>query len=606
VENKKVKYEYLCDPCRNFCILGAITIRDPKDDREKVVLSSFFSGGTGGLVFIDPETQLGEWIELPGDEGAWALLSLDDKKLLVGTCGLKGYLHCLDLTSRTWAEPLRNENETYIWNLVQGSDGMVYGGTWPGCVLLQYDPEKHVLKNMGKMSRHSGNMYSRTVWSVRNYIFINCGMEKPHITIWSIDTGNVKPFGKKGAQIIEIDSNYICTKTNGKLDFYDIKTFEHIENNLDIQKDEINQNRNNKTYQKILFDKGIGKILKLKDDRIFGIRGQEYFIVDTGSDDSFTYGNGAALSLRKIPVDAPATGILTITSDNDECIWGSSNFGQTIFCYNTKSGEYFNTPAVCNNGGEVYGIRCINNKIFMTCYAGGDHVVYDPKKPWDQINNVNPKTLRSVAPELIRPGAKSIIGPDGALWTGWTAKYGVYGGGISRVDPDTYNVTEWKNLVPGQSIRSIASGGKNLYFTTSGTGNGLPEKVEPLFLGMMNTEGKLIWKKEYIKGQKLGLVETVGKFGILNVDNEIEIFDCNNMEFINSIKMKAPCSCIIKYSEDKAALFCDKKLYFLKPAEGRLEYIADLPGDVGTAVIDPKGHLYFAYKSGLYRIIFVL
>ena len=271
-------------------------------------------------------------------------------------------------------------------------------------------------------------------------------MEKPHITIWSIDTGNVKPFGKKGAQIIEIDSNYICTKTNGKLDFYDIKTFEHIENNLDIQKDEINQNRNNKTYQKILFDKGIGKILKLKDDRIFGIRGQEYFIVDTGSDDSFTYGNGAALSLRKIPVDAPATGILTITSDNDECIWGSSNFGQTIFCYNTKSGEYFNTPAVCNNGGEVYGIRCINNKIFMTCYAGGDHVVYDPKKPWDQINNVNPKTLRSVAPELIRPGAKSIIGPDGALWTGWTAKYGVYGGGISRVDPDTYNVTEWKTL----------------------------------------------------------------------------------------------------------------------------------------------------------------
>jgi hypothetical protein len=179
VENKKVKYEYLCDPCRNFCILGAITIRDPKDDREKVVLSSFVSGGTGGLVFIDPETQLGEWIELPGDEGAWALLSLDDKKLLVGTCGLKGYLHCLDLTSRTWAEPLRNENETYIWNLVQGSDGMVYGGTWPGCVLLQYDPEKHVLKNMGKMSRHSGNMYSRTVWSVRNYIFINCGMEKP-------------------------------------------------------------------------------------------------------------------------------------------------------------------------------------------------------------------------------------------------------------------------------------------------------------------------------------------------------------------------------------------------------------------------------------------
>jgi hypothetical protein len=59
-----------------------------------------------------------------------------NEKLLIGTCGTYEYLHCLDLATREWAEPLRDEKESYIWNLCVGSDGLVYGGTYPGCVLL--------------------------------------------------------------------------------------------------------------------------------------------------------------------------------------------------------------------------------------------------------------------------------------------------------------------------------------------------------------------------------------------------------------------------------------------------------------------------------------
>jgi Gluconolactonase len=125
-------YKYLNDPCRNFCILASMALVDPVDGYEKFVLSSFVDGGTGILVFIDRITGEGEVVALPGDEGAWALLNVNNEKLLVGTCGLYGYRHKLDLKTRTWAEPLRDESETYIWNLVMGSDGRVYGGTWPG------------------------------------------------------------------------------------------------------------------------------------------------------------------------------------------------------------------------------------------------------------------------------------------------------------------------------------------------------------------------------------------------------------------------------------------------------------------------------------------
>jgi hypothetical protein len=48
-------------------------------------------------------------------------LNLNNENLLVGSCPSYGYLHSLDLKTRTWAEPLKDEKEQYIWNLTLGS-----------------------------------------------------------------------------------------------------------------------------------------------------------------------------------------------------------------------------------------------------------------------------------------------------------------------------------------------------------------------------------------------------------------------------------------------------------------------------------------------------
>ena len=151
----------MAQPCRNFCILGQVAVKDPADGREKLVLSNFSAGETGSLIFVDPETGEGEQIPLPGDSGAWALLPLEDGRLLVGTCEEHGYLHSLRMADRTWEPPLRLEGETYIWNLVLGSDGMVYGGTYPGCLLVRYDPVGRTLESAGRMSGDPGNLYCR-------------------------------------------------------------------------------------------------------------------------------------------------------------------------------------------------------------------------------------------------------------------------------------------------------------------------------------------------------------------------------------------------------------------------------------------------------------
>lgn len=599
---------FLGAPCRNFCVLSAIQIKDPMDSREKFILSSFVSGGTGRLVFIDIQTGGGESIELPGDEGAWALLNLNNEKLLVGTCGLKGYLHCLDLKSRAWAEPLRDENETYIWNLVLGSDGMVYGGTYPGCVLLRYNPEKHILENISRMSLHAGNQYSRNVFgNAPGRIFINCGYDKPHASMYDLSTCRVKPFGKEGASVKEANKDFVCTVSGDDMDFYDPVTLERICETLSFSHLKSPQFNDKTPISEFIakyanpekdarIPKESGCVLSLENGDKAGVRGQEYFYLKKGDRE---------LSLLPIPAEAPPTQILTITAAQDGKIWGSSSFGQTIFSFDPADGSGWNSAAVCNRGGEVYGMRVINGKVFMAAYAGGDHIVYDPSMPWDQINNINPVTLAPAGPDLIRPHGKSVTGPDGAFWTGWMARYGVYGGGLTRIDPVTYDMKSWYDPVPGQGIESLAAGGKYLYFTTGGKGNGLKTKTGVFCLGVCDTEGKLVRKVEFPEGSVPGCVEIAGNYGAVCLNDEMILFDNITMEFIRRIKLPGPCTCLVKQGDERLLAFCENGLFTIDPAKGGSEPAAELPGPVKTAAVAANGEIFFAVNEHLYKLISV-
>lgn len=600
-----MNYKYLGDPCRNFCILASIQIMDPRDGQEKIILSDFVSGGTGRLIFIDIQSGNGESVALPGDEGAWALLSINNEKLLVGTCGLKGYLHCLDLKSRTWAEPLRDGDETYIWNLVPGSDGMVYGGTYPGCVLFRYDPGKHTLENMGRMSPYENNQYSRNVFgNAPGRIFTNCGFDKPHTSMYDLSTCRVKTFGKEGASIKEVNKDFVCTVTDDEVDFYDPVTLEPISVTLSLSHLKSQRYHDNTPISEFInkylnpekdarIPREIGYVLAFDNGDKAGVRGQEYFYMRK---------EDTKLKLLPIPTEAPPTQILTITSAKDGKIWGSSNFGQTIFSFDPADGTWWNSAAVCNRGGEVYGIRVIDGKVFMAAYAGGDHVVYDPSMPWNQINNINPITIEQAGPDLIRPHGKSVVGPDGAFWTGWTAKYGVYGGGLSRIDPQSYDMKLWYDPIPGQGIESLAAGEKYLYFTTSGRGNGLKTKAGTFCLGVCDTEGKLVHKLEFPEGSEPGCVEIAGDYGSVCLNDELIIFNSVSFDFIRRIKLPCACTCLIKQNDERLLVFCENKLFTVVLLEGGLKLAAELPGPVKTATVTANGEIFFAINEHLYKL----
>lgn len=577
-------------PCRNFNILGSTTLIDPRDNREKVVLSNFAAGATGNLILIDPQTGDGESIPLPGDEGAWALLNLDDETLLVGTCPRAGYLHRLDLRTRTWAEPLADPGESYIWNLCRGRDGLVYGGTYPGCVLLRYDPAAHRLDNVGRMSDNPDNLYSRHVYAVGDAILVECWSAAHHLTLWDMRTQTAQPFGRPGAKVKAVTAGLICTETDGELDFYDAATLQPIAaapERLPVEP--------------ALPYSGSRHMLALQDGRIFAVRGQDYYILDPAAD-----GPESRPPLHSIPTPKPPTRIHTITVAPGGTVWGACGFGQTIFSCDPQTGEFWNSGVVCDQGGEVYGMAFAADRLFLSAYVGGDHVVYDPAQPWNQVDNANPRTLQPAGPALIRPEARSVIGPDGAFWTGWMARYGVYGGGLSRVDVETGAVTVWEDPIPGQALMSLAADERYLYFTTGGAGNGLPTKSEPFHFVVWEPAQGLIWQQPFPLGSSLGRVAAVdGRVLVFvdrTVDQTIQVFDPGRMAWEATVACAAPCQTLLALADGSALAFCDTHLWRIDPRQGTSTRLGDLPGPVQAAATAPGGAIYFAHLTELYRL----
>lgn len=562
-----------------------------------MVLSNFAAGSTGNLIFVDPATGAGEPVPLPVDDGAWALLNLNDETLLVGTCPRGGYLHRLDLATRTWAEPLRCPTETYIWNLCQGDDGMVYGGTYPGCVLLRYDPDAHELSDLGRMSADPANLYSRFVYAIPGHILVECWSAAHHLTLYELATGAIKPFGVPGAKVKAVTNDFICTVTTTTtgtsernsslvagevLHFYDPRTLA-----------EISDQSAQLPVAPALPYSGVRHLHALRDGRDFGVRGQEYFVMAPGE---------AQPPLQPIPTERPPTRIHTITAAPDGKIWGSCGFGQTIFSCDPATGAYWNSNAVCDKGGEVYGMAFANERLYLSAYSGGDHVVYDPTQSWDQVNNQNPHTLGSVGPALIRPEANSVIGPDGHFWTGWMAEYGRYGGGLSCVNTQSGAVTVWPEPVPGQPLVGLAADQRYLYFTTGGTGNGLSPKVEPFHFVVWSPDTGQVWDAQFAAGQKLGRLCATGDYVAVVVDETIQLFDPTAMGWLQTVPLPAPCTTLLALVDGTLLIFGMSTLYRLDPLTCELATVCDLPGPVNTATLAPDGTVYFASGVDLYRL----
>ena len=425
--------QYLSSPCRNFHMLGYTGFTDPKDGRAKVAMVSFADFTLGSLYLVDPRTQEVEHYTLPLDEGAWAVNNWQDKAIIIGTCAQSGCIHKFDLETRTFAEPLRTETETYIWTLAEGCDGCFYGGTYGNCHLVKYDPAAHVLTDLGRVCENKKNLYSRYTAAKDGYILIDVQNDDAYTAAYSIADGT------------------FCRAA-------DIGITESAQS-LRALKDPRSE---------------YGALLP--DGSLVMVKGQSYLFWETDSTEPVTH---------RIPGEAPVSGIFAMEYDGKGGLWGATAFGMTMFRYDIEDGTYYNTvETTLKGGGEIYGIVHTRDKFYMTSYSAGFHLGYDPAKPF--VTDQNPYVIHRAGPEYIRPHARSVIGPKGNIWTGFYAKYGTYGGALTRMDIETEEVTLFE--VENRTIADVAADETYVYYATHGNGNGLPTLKEAFKLVKVDSD----------------------------------------------------------------------------------------------------------------------
>ncbi|WP_149241866.1 hypothetical protein [Dyadobacter sp. 32] len=596
--SEPVSYELSGKPCRNFNILANCSLTDPYDQREKFVLSNFAEGETGSIILIDTLTGKGENFVLPVGAGAWGLVNWHNEKLIVGTCTEQAYLHVFDLKTRQWAKPIISEKESYFWQMGLGSDDKVYGGTYPGCALTRYDPATGLFTNLGRVSGNPKNLYSRPVYcGAPGFVFVWYGFDTPGIKVYDIKKETFADFGQPGDTVREVNDRFVCLDNKGKLSFYDAGSLQPIEGE-GFDKQLVRRSMKITDSQNVSF-------IKLRDGRLAGVRGQDYFIVLPPADEE-EFNRPVKVELRQIPVQAMPTSIFTLTTDHKGKVWGSCAFGQTIFSFDPKTGKYWNSSSVCNNGGEVYGMVFVEGRLFMSSYVGGDHTVYDPNESWDQLGNVNPKNVGTVAPALIRPEGRSVLGPDGCVWTGWSARYGTYGGGLSSVNPKTLELKSWYDPVPGQQVAGIAADDQYIYFNTNGGASGLAYKEGvKCHFGVWKPGEGLVYDLELDPGDTVnGAIATSGGKVAVAVNKQIRVFDPGLLRFSQSINLSSEkgCNWLLSTGKGKVVAFCGKQLLEVDILNRGQRIICDLPDTVRMATFTSEGEIYFSVRSDLYKI----
>ena len=622
-----MQMEYLGKPCRRYVFLSAEYIPcDPRDGKEKYVL------GTQGsftrpphVVIVDPETMQVEDYEVPTDTAVWAMVYLPEYgRLMVGANGIYGYLYGLDLKTRTWMPGLRLENEIVIWDLTRGGDGLVYGASYPGCVLYCYDPEAHTLISAGRVSSNPKNVYNRYVFTLPDGNVLSAvGMFECESHVFDVKTRQFRQVFEPGDQAVLVTDALVkvSNRKNGYR-FYDAHTFEPLTSYMEkvseagITDPAVLEYLRNQQYPKGYHLLPYGKdcqMKELKDGRMIGHFNDQLFLTD-----------GETITYFDFPNDPAPMGIHGLAEDDKGIVWFAHGMGQGMGWYDPKTGEYWNSKAVTKVNGEIYGVVPYEGRVYFTAYAGGDHIVYDPEKPWDQYNNINPQTLKSVGPmHMGRPIAGSILGPDGNIWTGWCGTYGMYGGGLSRLDPNTHEVTGWFGVVPEQSIGYIAAGEDCIYAVSNWQCSGMPYKFDDEFkLLKLDTDCNILWSETFPKGRFPENVVSLGGRLYLTLRDQLDgmakiaVYDGKTMQKRTEKTMhplggpgrheveEFTIRGLLAYGEDKLVMFVDKKAHLVDAQTLEILQTAELPDMPLKYTVAKDKTVYFSIDEKLYKILF--
>jgi len=603
--------QLLGSPCRAHNVLGGRAVLDPLTGRQVLVVTDMNEVTGAELILIDPDADTGTAYRAPAGSsaGSWCVLEVPGERLVVATY-YRGAFLVFDLREREFVKVALFPGESYIWNLALGSDGRVFGGTYPGGKLGALDLETYEVEDCGAPA--PPNMYLRSASSLPDgRILCSFGMDEPKTLVYdpASKAFSAPPPGLEGvsagvtwnglfiagSRVLEDDTLQpvdppfpvppadgggwaVSTDLSTATDLYLLQGAALFRCRAgDSELTRVGS-----------YDLRGGRYLaSFADGTVLGIGGQDYFAIRPGDVD---------VLLRPIPVEPGPRPTHFLELDPEGKLWGGPPFGQTLFSLDTRTGAIVNTRTICDAGGEVYDATFLDGVVYAAAYAGGDIVRYDPAAPWNQWEHENPVTIASVGPKgYIRPTGGIVVGPDRRLYSGWMAKYGTYGGCVAVTDPDTGATDLIENPLGEQAVEGVAVDGHAIYVGTSLGANGLRNKAgESARFGMIDrATHEVLFQHEFEGASSVRQVKLDAAAGrvLLVVDGSLRAFDPGARELLSGYAEGAPGvgSSVAAPGTGVAYYGSGSRLIAVDVAKGTHRVVAELPAGISCVAAGRDG-----------------
>ncbi len=147
----------------------------------------------------------------------------------------------------------------------------------------------------------------------------------------------------------------------------------------------------------------------------------------------------AITAQRTLPQPRVERGLFSLGLGPDGCLYGGAFQSMHLFRFDPRRGE------LCDLGdhhpgwsGEIYSFCQRGRELVCCSYIDGAVVIYDPAQPWvcDHRRQVNPRFVGCFGRFTYRPFACT-TDHRGRIWAVGYATWGLKGGGVTWLDPDT-------------------------------------------------------------------------------------------------------------------------------------------------------------------------
>ncbi len=523
-------------------------------------------------------------------------------------------------------------SEFYTWRLAADAQGRIYGGCYPGGKVFQYDPSTGVFRDYGAMV--SGEQYARSMEAWNGKLYVGVGTQTPHIVVLDTETGDRSEIGLpdecRGEQLV-YDLNIIQGKLFARITpsarFYI----------YDLELQEWGDTLDCVSGLSVSPPDELGNVYFIKDDYLqrYDIRTGSLFVTSLAMPEpAGDYGwlNNHALKptarcLTGVFRDGsfwiydPATDRHTVmdfglqgqplhlqsmTNGPDDALYIGGYFAGGLARFDSSTDEIISYRGIGQTEGMLAGSDCL----YLGVYPRANIFKYDPNQEWKP--GENPELLFSLQEEeQDRPFAWAWAGDELAIGT--VPSYGRHGGALTLYHPTNSSREVFRNLLPQQSVVSLASRNQ-LLFAGGSVWGGLgiaPQRADAsLMIWDMQKRSKE-WEGVPVQGERAIsalVIDDVGHLwgltaGLLfrfdpQLKQTVKTYSLFKMDW-NAVTHFWRSGNELLYKEGKLYGVSMNRLFKFDVLSEELEMLDD---DARLLTMDREGDLYFARTTALYRM----